>query len=123
MTEQAASSSARSRGKRKGPRPKHQPQRTCIACRDKTAKRGLIRVVRTPDGSVVVDPGGKANGRGAYLCENPDCWRRALTSNSIEYALKVSLDADTKSRLRDFADQIAPLTTDEAAQSEGEKNT
>ena len=122
MPEPAASSSANSRGKRKGPRPKHQPQRTCIACRGKTVKRGLIRIVRTPEGEVLIDPTGRANGRGAYLCENPDCWQMALKSNSIEHALKVSLDADAVARLRGFANQIAPLSPAESAQSEGEEH-
>ncbi len=115
MADSAASSSARSRGKRKGPRPKHQPQRTCIACRDKTAKRALIRLVRTPEGQVVVDPTGRMDGRGAYLCEDPSCWQRALKANAIGHALRVELDDDAIARLREFASQIAPVEQSEDA--------
>ncbi len=75
-----AASAARTKGKRQGPRPKHVPQRMCVACREHDAKRGLIRIVRTPEGPVGLDPTGKRNGRGAYLCHNPACWERALSS-------------------------------------------
>ena len=51
----------------RGPRPKHVPQRTCIACRKVAGKRGLVRLVRTAEGNVEVDPSGKQAGRGAYL--------------------------------------------------------
>lgn len=62
-------------------RPKHVPQRTCIACRLKHDKRQLTRIVRTPDGSVVVDPTGKLNGRGAYVCQQLTCWDK-ITENA-----------------------------------------
>src|SRR5688572_21393040 len=59
-----AAQGAPKRGKAKGQRPKHVPQRTCVACREIDAKRGLIRLVRTPEGTVDVDPTGKRAGRG-----------------------------------------------------------
>ncbi|MBC8078429.1 MAG: YlxR family protein, partial [Chloroflexales bacterium] len=52
-------------------RPRHVPQRTCVACRRTDAKRGLLRLVREADGRVALDPSGKRNGRGAYLCHSP----------------------------------------------------
>ncbi|HAX26093.1 MAG TPA: DUF448 domain-containing protein, partial [Chloroflexi bacterium] len=58
---------------RKGPRPRHVPQRLCIACREHDAKRTYVRLVRTPEGTVEVDPTGKRNGRGAYLCRRRSC--------------------------------------------------
>ena len=54
----------------RGSRPRHIPQRTCVACRQTGAKRQLVRVVRAPDGSVTIDPTGKRSGRGAYLCDH-----------------------------------------------------
>ncbi|MDM8529345.1 YlxR family protein, partial [Anaerolineales bacterium HSG24] len=54
---------------------KHQPQRICIACRQKIDKRLLLRIVRTPEGEFIVDPTGKVNGRGAYICQQPACWQ------------------------------------------------
>ncbi|HLZ28496.1 MAG TPA: YlxR family protein [Chloroflexota bacterium] len=59
----------------RGSRPRHVPQRTCVVCRQTSAKRQLVRIVRTPDGSVRLDPTGKLSGRGAYLCVSPACWQ------------------------------------------------
>lgn len=88
---------------RKGPRPRHVPQRLCIACREHDAKRSYVRLVRTPDGTVEVDPTGKRNGRGAYLCRRRSCWQRAIDSRAIDRALKVQVDDETRERLRDYA--------------------
>jgi uncharacterized protein len=75
---------------KKGPRPKHIPQRTCIVCRQKQDKRSLVRLVRTPAGPVVVDYSGKQNGRGAYLCKNPTCWDKVLkTPQLLQRALNI----------------------------------
>ncbi len=59
-------------------RPKHVPLRTCIACRTTKPKRELLRIVRTPDGHVVIDAMGKKSGRGAYLCARLSCWENAV---------------------------------------------
>lgn len=75
-------------------RPKHKPQRTCIACRETKDKRDLIRVVRTPAGTLIVDPTGKANGRGAYLCRQASCWEKSLSKQRLAQALKVTLSAE-----------------------------
>jgi len=77
--------------KLKGPRAKHVPQRTCIACRRTDAKRGLIRLVRDADGHVTIDPTGKRAGRGAYLCHDPACWEQALKRRGLERALRVEV--------------------------------
>jgi predicted RNA-binding protein YlxR (DUF448 family) len=89
-----------------GPRPKHVPQRTCIACRSTEAKRGLIRVVRTPDGRVEIDATGKKNGRGAYVHETRACWDEALKRERLARALKVSIDADDYERLKAHAEAL-----------------
>ena len=100
-------------GRRKGPRPKHVPQRMCVACRDHDAKRALIRIVRTPDGEVEVDPTGRRNGRGAYLCHRPACWEKALTTGILSRALKTDIDDDTVAALRRHAAAlpVAPEAT------------
>ncbi len=100
-------------------RPKHVPQRTCVACRDKEAKRTLTRIVRTTDGTVEVDPTGKRNGRGAYLCSQPSCWHRALTTPLLGRALKVELDDTSRTTLQTFANSLPdPPTTATAANSD-----
>ncbi len=75
-------------------RPKHRPQRTCIACRETKDKRELIRVVRTPEGNFIVDPTGKANGRGAYLCRQASCWDKGLQKQRLAQTLKATLTAE-----------------------------
>lgn len=84
-------------------RQKHVPERTCVACRRKDAKREYVRLVRTPERTVEVDPSGKANGRGAYLCRRRSCWNDALSSGAIDRALNVTLDAGDRERLREYA--------------------
>lgn len=69
-------------GKQPGRR-KHVPQRTCVVCRGQFDKRRLTRVVRTPDGGVLIDPTGKRSGRGAYLCDQPECWEKAIRHAGI----------------------------------------
>jgi predicted RNA-binding protein YlxR (DUF448 family) len=97
------------RGKRaNGPRPKHVPQRMCIACRRHDAKRGLIRLVRTPEGTVEVDTTGRRNGRGAYLCHQPECWEKALSSGLLGRALRIDIGAETVELLRRHAATLQP---------------
>jgi len=69
----------------------HIPQRTCIVCREKKDKRLLIRIVRTTDSGVIVDPTGKRNGRGAYLCSKIECWDAAVTGRILDRALRSEL--------------------------------
>ncbi len=64
-------------------RPRHVPQRTCVVCRRQVDKRHLTRVVRTADSGVLIDPTGKRNGRGTYLCDQPSCWERAIKHAAI----------------------------------------
>ena len=93
--------------KRPGRR-KHVPQRSCIACRAARPKKDLVRIVRTSDGSVVVDETGKLNGRGAYLCRQRCCWDSALAKNQVERALKTKVTAETRAQLREHAAGLPP---------------
>jgi len=79
---------------------KHIPQRMCAICRTKDAKRALTRLVKLAEGGVEVDPTGKRSGRGAYICDNPACWDKALTTGALEKALRTSLDSEARARLR-----------------------
>lgn len=73
-------------------RPKHTPIRTCVACRTSGDKRGLLRVVRQPDGMVVFDSTGKANGRGAYVCASERCIALAKKQRKFDRSLKSTVD-------------------------------
>ena len=89
---------------RPGHRQRHVPQRTCIACRRTDAKRGLLRLVRSAEGRVELDPTGKRNGRGAYLCHDPNCWEQALRRKGLERALRLeALHLDDRTTLEQFA--------------------
>lgn len=90
------------RPRRKGPRPKHIPLRTCVVCRDKDAKRDFVRLVRTTDGAVEIDRTGKKNGRGAYLCTRLSCWERAATGDQLERALRVDVPQGVREALLQF---------------------
>jgi predicted RNA-binding protein YlxR (DUF448 family) len=79
---------------------KHTPQRTCIACRQVKDKRDLIRVVRTPEGDILLDPSGKANGRGVYLCKETRCWEKGATKERLSQALKIPVTLEQVEKLQ-----------------------
>ncbi|TLS37617.1 YlxR family protein [Pseudalkalibacillus caeni] len=66
--------------------------RKCIACQEQKQKKDLIRVVRSPEGEISVDPTGKKSGRGAYLCNNEECFRQAKKKNALSSQLKAKVD-------------------------------
>ncbi len=106
--------------RKKGPRPKHVPQRMCVACREHDVKRGLYRIVRTPEGTVEPDPTGRRNGRGAYLCGRAACWEKALATGMLARALNVSIDTETMDALRRHAATL-PLESSAAASAAQEQ--
>ncbi len=67
------------------------PMRTCVVTKEKCEKRDLLRIVRTPEGNVIVDPTGKANGRGAYLKKDVEVIKKAQTSKILERILEVDI--------------------------------
>ena len=79
--------------------PKTVPIRQCIGCRTQKPKKELIRVVRSPEGSVSLDFRGKAPGLGAYLCRDAACLRKAVKTRSLERSLSVPIPEDVISRL------------------------
>ena len=78
---------------------RHIPQRTCVACRRVADKRELIRLVRTSDSRVEVDPDGKRAGRGAYLCQAQECWEAGLKGSRLEHALRANLTPENREQL------------------------
>jgi predicted RNA-binding protein YlxR (DUF448 family) len=101
----AAENIAASRPRARRASPRRVPQRTCVGCRSVLPKRQLVRLVRTADGEVVLDPTGKAAGRGAYLHDRRECWDKALSSRALDQALKVNLTEAVRARLRDHSAQ------------------
>ena len=95
-------------------RKKHVPERTCIACRARSSKRDLIRIIRLADddgdgSSVVVDETGKQKGRGAYLCRQRACWTNALKRGSLDRALRTTLTPDDVAALEAYAANLPEL--------------
>ena len=77
-------------------KPRHTPQRSCVICRAKTDKRRLTRIVRTPDQVVLLDPTGKKNGRGAYICDRAECWEKMQTTSLLDRALEMTIPLEIK---------------------------
>ncbi|MDD6201303.1 MAG: YlxR family protein [Firmicutes bacterium] len=75
------------------------PQRQCMGCRERKNKRDMIRVVRTTDGGVCLDFSGKLNGRGAYVCPDPECLKKAQKSRALERCLEVPIPQEVYDRL------------------------
>lgn len=70
------------------------PMRQCLGCNSHRPKKEMIRVVRLPDGSVVLDLVGKVSGRGAYICPDKSCFRKARKSKRIEHVLECEIPED-----------------------------
>ena len=75
------------------------PLRMCVGCREMKEKKSLIRVVRSPEGEVSLDPMGKKPGRGAYVCREGECLARALKQRQIERQLQVTLTQEVTEAL------------------------
>ena len=68
------------------------PQRQCIGCREMKNKNMLIRVLKTEHDGIIIDETGKKNGRGAYICPNADCLKKAVDTKGLERSFKMSID-------------------------------
>ncbi len=75
------------------------PVRRCIGCGERFPKQELVRVVRSPEGVISLDPTGKQSGRGAYLCHNAECLRRARKSNRLAQNLECEIPPEIYERL------------------------
>jgi hypothetical protein len=76
------------------------PMRSCVITREKLPKQELVRVVRTPEGNVIVDISGKANGRGAYLKRDIDVIEKAYKSRILNKILEVEVEDSVFEELR-----------------------
>ena len=82
-------------------KPRKIPMRMCVGCREMKEKRELIRVVRNTDGTVGIDRKGKMPGRGAYLCPNEECLKKAVKQRQLERALEVPIGEEVYGRLKE----------------------
>lgn len=79
--------------------PKKIPMRQCLGCREMKPKPELLRVVRSPEGEISLDTRGKKPGRGAYICPNSECLRRAVKSRALDRALDTKIPDEVMERL------------------------
>lgn len=82
------------------------PMRQCIGCQEMKSKKEMIRVIRTPEGEICIDATGRKNGRGAYICHNMDCLKKAEKNHGIERSLKMQIPEDVYSRLEEEMNDI-----------------
>lgn len=75
------------------------PMRQCVGCREMKPKKELVRVVKSPEGEISMDLRGKAPGRGAYVCRNPECLRKAVRSKALERGFSAAIPQEVYDRL------------------------
>lgn len=75
------------------------PMRMCIGCQQMKTKKELLRLVRTPEGAVELDPSGKRNGRGAYLCRQVECLRTAAKAHRLQKTFGIELPPELLTQL------------------------
>ena len=81
---------------------KNIPQRTCIGCNEKKNKKDFIRIVKDNQNNISIDKTGKANGRGAYICDNIDCLEKAIKNKKIEKSFKMQIENEVYENLKEL---------------------
>lgn len=77
------------------------PMRQCLGCREMKPKKELIRVVRSPEGEISLDFRGKASGRGAYICPDGACLKKAIKAKALERAFSTNIPPEIYERLQE----------------------
>ena len=75
------------------------PMRMCVGCREMKSKFELVRIVKSTDGKIQLDETGRINGRGAYICKNPECLKKAAKGNALSRAFAVSVPPEIYAEL------------------------
>ena len=81
------------------------PLRSCVVTKEKLPKKDLLRVVRTPEGGVIVDLSGKANGRGAYIKKDLEVLNKARKSKILERRLECTIDEDLYKKIEKICEK------------------
>ncbi len=80
--------------------------RQCIGCQEMKSKKEMIRVIRTPEGEICIDATGRKNGRGAYVCANADCLKKAVKNHGLERSLKMQIPPSVYEHLEEEMNSI-----------------
>ena len=83
------------------------PMRKCIGCQEMKSKKEMMRILRTTENEIVLDTTGRKNGRGAYLCKNPECLRKAIKSRGLERSFKMAIPQEAYDRLEKEMEGLA----------------
>ena len=83
------------------------PLRKCVGCNAMKEKKEMIRVIKTPENEIVLDATGRKNGRGAYICADPECLRLARKSKGLERSLKTAIPQDVYESLEKEMSKLA----------------
>ena len=75
--------------------------RMCISCREMKDKKELLRIVKDKENNIFIDPTGKKNGRGAYICKNEECLNKLIKQKTLNKAFKMNVDQDFYSTLKE----------------------
>lgn len=81
--------------------------RQCVGCGQMKAKKEMVRVIKTPEEEIIIDATGRKNGRGAYLCANPDCLKQARKSKGLERSLKTAIPQEVYDQLEKEMNTLA----------------
>lgn len=83
------------------------PMRQCVGCGEMKSKKELLRIIRTAEDEVMLDVTGKKNGRGAYICPNETCLKKAVKTKGLERSLKMAIPAEIMENLTKEMETIA----------------
>lgn len=86
---------------------KVEPLRKCLGCEEMIGKKGLLRIVRDKEGEISLDPTGKKNGRGAYICRSAACFEAARKRKAFERSLKCKIPEEVYERLADEVSKVS----------------
>lgn len=79
---------------------KKKPLRRCMACNEQKEKKDLLRIVKSKDGMIQIDPTGKKNGRGAYICKSEECLEKLIKSKRLEKIFEMQISSELYENIR-----------------------
>ena len=82
------------------------PLRQCIGCNEMKSKKEMIRIIRTPEGEIVLDATGRKNGRGAYICPTRECLKKAIKGKGLERSFKMPIPAEVYETLEKEMEEL-----------------
>jgi len=86
--------------------PKKIPMRMCLSCREMTPKKQLLRIVKSPEGTIFVDNTCKSNGRGAYICKSKECIEKCIKQKMLNKQFECQIDQQVYEALKTIADEL-----------------